>query len=186
MPLDTIGKKARMEALTREMDTIEADIKKLQKNYIFIDTTQPSSVFWARQVRALRNLRNYIWTNEAWKTDKPTWGKEAGSFMTRQRARPSGILTGPCSSDDLWMPLIILSCLIIFIRFPLFCINSQSRTMHLLSPFPLWWTSCSWRACECFPLKFIIFKSHKNLIFQLITGLYKTHHYSATSVRSWL
>jgi hypothetical protein len=29
MPLDTIGKKARMEALTREMDTIEADIKKL-------------------------------------------------------------------------------------------------------------------------------------------------------------
>ena len=45
MPLDTIGKKARMEALTREMDTIEADIKKLQKNYIFIDTTQPSSVF---------------------------------------------------------------------------------------------------------------------------------------------
>jgi cell division protein FtsB len=45
MPLDTIGKKARMEALTREMDIIEADIKKLQKNYIFIDTTQPSSVF---------------------------------------------------------------------------------------------------------------------------------------------
>jgi len=28
-----------MEAYAREMDQIEADIKKLQKNYIFIDTT---------------------------------------------------------------------------------------------------------------------------------------------------
>jgi len=43
MPLDTVGKKNRMDALTREMDIIEEDIKKLQKNYIFIDTTQPSS-----------------------------------------------------------------------------------------------------------------------------------------------
>jgi hypothetical protein len=28
------------------MDQIESDIKKLQKNYIFIDTTQPSSTYW--------------------------------------------------------------------------------------------------------------------------------------------
>jgi hypothetical protein len=35
-----------MEAYAREMDQIEADIKKLQKNYIFIDTTQPSSTYW--------------------------------------------------------------------------------------------------------------------------------------------
>jgi hypothetical protein len=45
MPLDTVGKKARMDALTSEMDRIEEDIKKLQKNYIFVDTTQPSSVW---------------------------------------------------------------------------------------------------------------------------------------------
>lgn len=45
MPLDTVGKKNRMDALTREMDIIEQDIKKLQKNYIFIDTTQPSSIW---------------------------------------------------------------------------------------------------------------------------------------------
>ena len=43
MPLDTVGKKNRMDALTKEMDTVENDIKKLQKNFIFIDTTQPSS-----------------------------------------------------------------------------------------------------------------------------------------------
>jgi hypothetical protein len=35
-----------MEALAKEMDIIEGDIKKLQKNYIFIDTTQPSSTYW--------------------------------------------------------------------------------------------------------------------------------------------
>ena len=45
MPLDTVGKKNRMDALTREMDVIEQDIKKLQKSYIFIDTTQPSSMW---------------------------------------------------------------------------------------------------------------------------------------------
>lgn len=45
MPLDTVGKKARMDGLTKEMDQIEADIKRLQKNYIFVDTTQPSS-YW--------------------------------------------------------------------------------------------------------------------------------------------
>jgi hypothetical protein len=29
MPLDTVGKKARMDTLTKEMDNIENDIKKL-------------------------------------------------------------------------------------------------------------------------------------------------------------
>jgi hypothetical protein len=45
MPLDTVGKKNRMDGLTKEMDQIENDIKKLQKNYIFVDTTQPSSMW---------------------------------------------------------------------------------------------------------------------------------------------
>ena len=45
MPLDTVGKKNRMDGLTKEMDQIENDIKKLTKNYIFVDTTQPSS-YW--------------------------------------------------------------------------------------------------------------------------------------------
>jgi hypothetical protein len=43
--LDTLGKKNRMEGYMREMDQIECDIKKLSKNYIFIDTTQPSSMW---------------------------------------------------------------------------------------------------------------------------------------------
>jgi hypothetical protein len=44
------------------MDIIEQDIKKLQKNYIFIDTTQPSSIWWSRWIRfGLWNLRNYGW-----------------------------------------------------------------------------------------------------------------------------
>jgi vacuolar-type H+-ATPase catalytic subunit A/Vma1 len=42
---DTLGKKNRNEALMREMDQIESDIKKLSKNYIFVDTTQPSSMW---------------------------------------------------------------------------------------------------------------------------------------------
>lgn len=50
MPLDTIGKKNRMEALVAEMDQLEKDIKRLQKNYIFVDTTQPSSVWWAQHI----------------------------------------------------------------------------------------------------------------------------------------
>jgi hypothetical protein len=45
MPLDTIGKKARMDAIISEMDQLEKDIKRLQKNYIFVDTTQPSSIW---------------------------------------------------------------------------------------------------------------------------------------------
>ena len=45
--LDTIGKKGRKEVLEAQMDQVEADIKKLQKNYIFVDTTAPSTMFWA-------------------------------------------------------------------------------------------------------------------------------------------
>jgi len=41
--LDTIGKKHRKETLEKEMDQIEGDIKKLSKNYIFVDTTAPST-----------------------------------------------------------------------------------------------------------------------------------------------
>ena len=41
--LDTIGKKGRKEILEAEMDQVEADIKKLQKNFIFVDTTAPST-----------------------------------------------------------------------------------------------------------------------------------------------
>lgn len=43
--LDTIGKKGRKEVLEADMDQVEADIKKLQKNYIFVDTTAPSTVW---------------------------------------------------------------------------------------------------------------------------------------------
>jgi len=41
--LDTLGKKNRKENLEKEMDQVEADIKKLSKNYIFVDTTAPST-----------------------------------------------------------------------------------------------------------------------------------------------
>jgi len=41
--LDTIGKKGRKEVLEAEMDQVEGDIKKLSKNFIFVDTTAPSS-----------------------------------------------------------------------------------------------------------------------------------------------
>lgn len=43
--LDTLGKKNRKENLEREMDQVEADIRKLSKNYIFVDTTAPSTVY---------------------------------------------------------------------------------------------------------------------------------------------
>ena len=43
--MDTIGKKSRKEVLEAEMDQVEADIKKLQKNYIFVDTTAPSTYY---------------------------------------------------------------------------------------------------------------------------------------------
>ena len=35
--LDTIGKMSRKEVLEAQMDQVEADIKKLQKNYIFME-----------------------------------------------------------------------------------------------------------------------------------------------------
>ena len=44
--LDTIGKKSRKQNLEKEMDQIESDIKKLTKNYIFVDTTAPSTQFF--------------------------------------------------------------------------------------------------------------------------------------------
>lgn len=44
--LDTLGKKSRKINLEKEMEQIEQDIRKLTKNYIFIDTTAPSSVYW--------------------------------------------------------------------------------------------------------------------------------------------
>ena len=43
--LDTIGKKGRKEVLEAQMDQVEADIKKLQKNYIFVNNTAPSTMF---------------------------------------------------------------------------------------------------------------------------------------------
>jgi len=44
--LDTLGKKSRKINLEKEMEQIEQDIRKLTKNYIFIDTSAPSSVYW--------------------------------------------------------------------------------------------------------------------------------------------
>lgn len=44
--LDTLGKVNRKESKIVEMKQIEADIEKLKKPYIFVDTTQPSSVYW--------------------------------------------------------------------------------------------------------------------------------------------
>ena len=41
--LDTIGKKGRKETLEAEMDQVEQDIRKLSKNYVFVDTTAPST-----------------------------------------------------------------------------------------------------------------------------------------------
>ena len=43
--LDTIGKMSRKEVLEAQMDQVEADIKKLQKNYIFVDNTAPSTTW---------------------------------------------------------------------------------------------------------------------------------------------
>ena len=43
--LDTIGTLSTYENCERELKTLEADIAKLSKNYIFVDTTQPSTYF---------------------------------------------------------------------------------------------------------------------------------------------
>lgn len=43
--MSTIGKKGRKEVLEAEMDQVESDIKKLSKNFIFVDTTAPSTYY---------------------------------------------------------------------------------------------------------------------------------------------
>jgi len=43
--LDTLGAKHRYENCERELNQLERDIQQLSKNYIFVDTTQPSSIF---------------------------------------------------------------------------------------------------------------------------------------------
>jgi len=43
--LDTLGKKNRKEGIAAQLDQVERDIKKLSKNYIFIDATCPSSIW---------------------------------------------------------------------------------------------------------------------------------------------
>ena len=41
--LDTIGLLAKYERCERELHQLERDIQKLSKNFIFVDTTQPST-----------------------------------------------------------------------------------------------------------------------------------------------
>ncbi len=43
--LDTIGLKEKYESCERELNQLEKDIQQLSKNYIFVDTTQPSAMF---------------------------------------------------------------------------------------------------------------------------------------------
>lgn len=43
--LDTVGLKDRFENCERELKQLELDIQKLSKNYIFVDTTAPSTYF---------------------------------------------------------------------------------------------------------------------------------------------
>ena len=43
--LDTIGLREKFEACERELKQLEQDITKLSKNYIFVDTTAPSTYF---------------------------------------------------------------------------------------------------------------------------------------------
>jgi hypothetical protein len=43
--LDTIGLKDKYESCERELKQLEMDIQKLSKNYIFVDTTAPSTYF---------------------------------------------------------------------------------------------------------------------------------------------
>jgi len=60
--LDTIGKKTRKEILEADMDQVEADIKKLQKNFIFVDTTAPSTTFWAHRTHPTAADTPSVWT----------------------------------------------------------------------------------------------------------------------------
>jgi len=41
--LDTLGLKEKYESCERELRQLEKDIQQLSKNYIFVDTTQPST-----------------------------------------------------------------------------------------------------------------------------------------------
>jgi len=41
--LDTLGLKEKYERCERELNQLERDIQQLSKNYIFVDTTQPST-----------------------------------------------------------------------------------------------------------------------------------------------
>lgn len=43
--LDTLGLKEKYERCERELNQLERDIQQLSKNYIFVDTTQPSTYF---------------------------------------------------------------------------------------------------------------------------------------------
>lgn len=44
--IDTIGKKHKKERCEAELAQLEKDIKKLAKNYIFVDTTGPPSSYY--------------------------------------------------------------------------------------------------------------------------------------------
>lgn len=44
--IDTLGKKHKKEKCEQELAQLEKDIKKLQKNYIFVDTTGPPSSYY--------------------------------------------------------------------------------------------------------------------------------------------
>jgi len=43
--MDTIGLKKKKEGCEAELAQLEKDIEKLSKNYIFVDTTAPSSYY---------------------------------------------------------------------------------------------------------------------------------------------
>jgi hypothetical protein len=43
--LDTLGIKNKKESCEKELQQLEKDIEKLSKNFIFVDTTNPSSMY---------------------------------------------------------------------------------------------------------------------------------------------
>jgi len=58
--LDTLGKVSRKETLIAQMKQLESDIKKLSKNYIFVDTTQPSTVAWWKESKIWKVKGSYL------------------------------------------------------------------------------------------------------------------------------
>jgi len=56
--LDTLGLKEKFESCERELKQLERDIEKLSKNYIFVDTTAPSSYFWLKIAETNTMLNN--------------------------------------------------------------------------------------------------------------------------------